>query len=132
MPSALSSRSCCSAPAGRDRRHLTHLGCRCSPLEARADAVPRGEWRWDDHGGLPSAKGGNSIAELWPHPVYRPWGGPVKVHETGREDPRLGDFPPFRKGGFGNYFAAGDTFGSPGPCRGLAASEMIPRSGRAG
>src|ERR1035438_2078085 len=35
--------------------------------------------------------------------------------ETGREDPRRKDPTPFRNGGFGNYFAAGDTFGSPGP-----------------
>jgi hypothetical protein len=37
---------------------------------ARADAVPRGERRWDDHGGLPSAKRGDFIVELWPHPVH--------------------------------------------------------------
>src|ERR1019366_8969075 len=54
----------------------------------------------------PQRHGGNSIVELWPHPVYRP--------RALGQDPWRGDPIPFRKGGFGNCFAAGDTVGSPG------------------
>ena len=40
---------------------------------ARVDGVRRSEWRWDDHGGRPSAERGDSIVERWLHPCHLPW-----------------------------------------------------------
>jgi hypothetical protein len=46
-----------------DLHDLSEIAAQLSEVDdlhrlARADAVPRGEWRWDDHRGHPSAERG--------------------------------------------------------------------------